>query len=118
MIYEIKMAIVAFRKEGLVSVIIRIWHYLLKWPRYLLFAIKLKRLYRGSNLDLRAWVDFAFTSHGGIIRPLQIRSEILRLLEKIKPSQPEYILEIGTCNGGDIVVAFASCQGGCAYHQR
>jgi predicted O-methyltransferase YrrM len=49
-------------------------------------------------------VDFAFTSHGGIIRPLQIRSEILRLLEKIKPSHPKYVLEIGTCNGGTLLL--------------
>jgi hypothetical protein len=98
MLYELKMAGQLFRKEGLMSVMNRTWHYVFKLPRYLLFSFK--QMHPGQDLDLHDLVNYAFTGGGGLITPLQVRSEILQLLKIIELRAPKYILEIGTSNGG------------------
>jgi predicted O-methyltransferase YrrM len=100
MLYELKMASQLFRKEGLMSVMNRTWHYVFKLPRYLLFWFK--QMHPGRDLELHEWVNFAFTGCGGLIMPLQIRSEILQLLKIIELRMPKYVLEIGTSNGGTL----------------
>jgi len=100
MFYEIKIAGQIFRNEGLTSLINRSWRYIFKLPRYLLFALQVK--YLSKHLDLKEWVDMLFTSRNDLIRPLQVRSEILKLLEIIKLRKSKYILEIGTSNGGTL----------------
>ena len=100
MLYELKMAGHLFRKEGLISVMNRTWHYVFKFPRYLLFAFQQMRTSR--DLDLHDLVNYAFTGCGGLIMPLQVRSEILQLLNVIRSKLPKYVLEIGTSNGGTL----------------
>lgn len=100
MLYELKMAGQLFRKEGLISVMNRTWHYVFKLPRYLLFSFK--QMHPGRDLDLHEWVNFAFTDYGGLIMPLQVRSEILQLINIIQLKPPKYVLEIGTSNGGTL----------------
>jgi predicted O-methyltransferase YrrM len=100
MLYEMKMAVQLFREEGLISVAHRTWHYVLKLPRYLLFSFMQK--YSGRDLDLHDLVNYAFTGGGGLIMPLQVRSEILLLLYIIKSKPPKNVLEIGTSNGGTL----------------
>jgi|WetSurMetagenome_2_1015567.scaffolds.fasta_scaffold10409_5 predicted O-methyltransferase YrrM len=100
MLYELKMAGQLFRKEGFMSVMSRTWHYVFKLPRYLLFSFK--QMHPGRDLELHEWVNFAFTGCGGLIMPLQVRSEILQLLKIIELRAPKYILEIGTSNGGTL----------------
>jgi predicted O-methyltransferase YrrM len=96
------MARQILRREGLASCARRTWHYIYKWPSYLLFAMKMMRLNSGCGLDLHKWVNFAFTGYSNLIMPLQIRSEILQLLDSIQSRPPKYILEIGTSNGGTL----------------
>jgi predicted O-methyltransferase YrrM len=102
MLYEIKMALQILRREGLSSFVSRTYQYIFKWPRYLLFSLKMMRLNPGWNLELHEWVNFAFTGYGGLIMPLQVRSEILQLLNVIQLRPPKYVLEIGTSNGGTL----------------
>ena len=47
-------------------------------------------------------VDFAFAACGGIMRPNQIRSELLTLLGLVKKSRPKIVMEIGTEAGGTL----------------
>jgi predicted O-methyltransferase YrrM len=100
MLYEMKMATQFFHKEGLMSVLHRTWQYVLKLPRYLFFSFKQIRL--GRDLDLHDLVNYAFTGGGGLIKPLQVRSEIMQLINIIKSKPPKYVLEIGTSNGGTL----------------
>lgn len=102
MLYEMKMAGRILRKEGPVAVINRTWRYILKWPRYLFFSFRIKHLHLGRNLDFHDLVNYAFTGGGGLIKPLQVRSEILQLLKIIELRAPKYVLEIGTANGGTL----------------
>lgn len=64
---------------------------------FVLIAIPGKKF---GNLD--DLIDYGFKVGGGLIRPLQIRSEIKRLLEIVVERNPEVILEIGTYNGGTL----------------
>ena len=100
MLYEMKIASQLFRKEGLISVMNRTWHYVFKMPRYLLFSFKQRHF--GRKFDLHDLVSYAFTGGGGLIMPLQVRSEILQLLKIIKLKSPKYVLEVGTSNGGTL----------------
>lgn len=102
MLYEIKIAVQILRREGLASFVSRTCQYIIKWPRYLLFLLKMMCLNPGWNLGLHEWVNFAFTGYGGLIMPLQVRSEILQLLNVIQSKPPKYVLEIGTSNGGTL----------------
>ena len=52
-------------------------------------------------------VSLAFDGFGGMIRPFQIREELLALVETLERERPERILEIGTANGGTL---FALCR--------
>ena len=72
MLYEMKMAGQLFRKEGLISVMNRTLHYVLKMPRFLLFYFKQRHL--GRKFDLHELVSYAFNGGGGLIMPLQVRS--------------------------------------------
>jgi len=112
MLYELKMAGQLFRKEGLMSVMNRTWHYVVKLPRYLLFSFK--QMHPGRDLDLHDLVNCAFTGGGGLIMPLQVRSEIIQLLETIKLRPPKYVLEIGTSNGGTLfLLSRIATEDGC-----
>jgi predicted O-methyltransferase YrrM len=114
MFYEVKMAGRILRKEGPVAVISRTWRYILKWPRYLFFSFRIKHFRLGRNLDAHEWVNFAFNSDDGLIRPLQVRSEILQLLKIIQLEPPKYILEIGTSNGGTLFLfSRVAAEDGC-----
>jgi predicted O-methyltransferase YrrM len=47
-------------------------------------------------------VDFCFYGVCGLIRPLQIRSEILELLRILDRIKPDVLVEIGTYSGGTL----------------
>jgi predicted O-methyltransferase YrrM len=55
-------------------------------------------LLRDSAVEAQVWMDALWRSH--FFRPLQKRSEILRLLERVRESKPETILEVGAAGGG------------------
>ena len=48
------------------------------------------------------WIDTVDRCPFGILRPLQIRSELLGLLRHLQTNPPQRLLEIGTANGGTL----------------
>lgn len=53
-------------------------------------------------LSLSELVDTSFSVLGGMIRPLQIREEIIELLRILNEIKPKVLIEIGTANGGTL----------------
>ncbi len=84
-----------------------LWH-LIQNPFYkikLIFYVwyfkkKVKKMNR--NYTLESLINFSKESCEGLIRPQQIKSEILSLLRILKQVRPKYILEIGTADGGTL----------------
>ena len=65
---------------------------------YMTFDIKkLNKNYTSESL-----IDYAFNKNEGLIKPFQIKSEILRLLKIIKKEKPKIVIEIGTAGGGTL----------------
>jgi predicted O-methyltransferase YrrM len=54
------------------------------------------------TLDDQIDLAFRFSSHGFSIVPMQVRSELRRLLERLAASPPRAVLEIGTAAGGTL----------------
>ena len=50
-------------------------------------------------------VDFLFSKDAKLIKPMQIREEILELARRIEKKRPSVILEIGTARGGTLFLA-------------
>ncbi len=57
---------------------------------------------RQERLGFNEYLDFIVTAAGGLFRPLQVRSEVLSMLELVKQLEPKVVLEIGTANGGTL----------------
>ena len=69
----------------------------------LLYAWRLRGLrHAGRDLPLPALVDFAFSGVRPKIKPWQVRSELLALLEAVCALRPTRVLEIGTARGGTL----------------
>lgn len=47
-------------------------------------------------------VDSLFRFSGGFFEPIQIREEIIGLLEEVRNLRPRYIVEVGTAGGGTL----------------
>lgn len=69
-----------------------------------LYAKKIKN-FKSTNID--EIIEYCFTVFGGIIRPLQIKSEFRSFLEVFKNKKPKIILEIGAASGGSL---FSLCK--------
>jgi cephalosporin hydroxylase len=48
--------------------------------------------------------DFSWNFYNGLIRPMQIKEEFVELLKIFQELNPKYILEIGTANGGTLIL--------------
>lgn len=55
----------------------------------------------GPVENIKQAVDFAW-GFGGVIQPVQLRSEILGLMQLVQALKPKTVLEIGTDNGGTL----------------
>lgn len=66
-----------------------------------------KRLSRFSSDDVDAVIDYGFNVLGGLIRPVQIRSEFKSFLLLFQEKKPQVILEIGVDKGGSL---FSFCK--------
>ncbi|KUK16874.1 class I SAM-dependent methyltransferase [Thermococcus sibiricus] len=61
------------------------------------------RKIKGINFrSIEELVDFSFNRFHGLIRPMQIREEIIELLKILSKRKPKVVLEIGTANGGTL----------------
>lgn len=66
--------------------------------KLLLSVFQLKAT-RGS---MEGYLDLILGAAGGLYKPLQIRSEILGMLEVVSKNRPHRVMEIGTANGGTL----------------
>jgi len=104
----VERALEIARNEGLLTLAKRSWDFVKfklnfreKYHRAMIpYAIwKIKRVNFNSIEKL---VDFSFNWLGGLIRPMQVREEIIELLKLLSEIKPKVILEIGTANGGTL----------------
>jgi predicted O-methyltransferase YrrM len=51
-----------------------------------------------------AVIDFSFSACDGLIRPQQVRSEIVQLATLVRGRQPKTVVEIGTATGGTLFI--------------
>ena len=58
---------------------------------------------RGKRFGgIPALLDFAYTTCGGVVKPMQVREEVAELLELLWQRRPRSVLEIGTASGGTL----------------
>jgi predicted O-methyltransferase YrrM len=96
--YELRITWRTIRKEGfgVLSNKIRIYFKDLFGALVFLFA-------RSPEPKPEAVLNFTWDAGSGLIRPAQIKSELLELLNWIaERPQPRTVLEIGTCGGGTL----------------
>ncbi len=96
-------AIEILTKEGVKSFSKKALRYMAKRARIFIFPcalLKIKHL--NKDFSLNELLDFAFNDFGGLIKPVQVRSEILELLRIVDGIKPKVILEIGTADGGTL----------------
>ena len=77
-----------------------------RWAREFLlvcYATVTARPYT-RNLDQEKFIDFVFTGYRGLMKPLQNKLEIARLVNIVKDKSPGTILEIGTSGGGTLAL--------------
>ncbi len=100
LIYLLKRTVAVFKEQGPAALIRNIASYIAKLIFIPHFLIK-SRSYT-SKSDLNLLLKFVYEDSAGLMKPIQVRSEILGLLKKIKEIKPSNILEIGTANGGTL----------------
>jgi len=99
MCQTLKSVIGIWKKEGPRSVIKRAITYT-QWIIYYPYCfLKIGKL---NNPD-KAF-RFAFEKCKGLIEPAQVQTEISQILEILKKEKPKYVMEIGTGNGGNLLL--------------
>ena len=109
LVYLYKRTLSVFKEKGLAAVLKEIWVYLVKLFHIPYFYYKSKQYGRAG--DIEKLLDFVYQESGGLMRPIQVKSEILRLLEILEAIKPTNVLEIGTANGGTLFLFTRVCSG-------
>lgn len=65
-----------------------------------MLRFKIKQFH--NKYSVESLVDFAYNTYEGIIKPKQKKSEIIQLLNLLKPQKLHVIIEIGTMKGGTL----------------
>lgn len=89
----LKRAVRVLREEGVVT---------LGRKSPFIFPYALLKIKNFNTNSLDELVDFAFNDIGGLIKPCQVRDEILEMLRILDKMMPKTILEIGTAGGGTL----------------
>lgn len=98
-------ALEVIRTEGIAEFLRKALAYVRLEPLILPYALlEIRRVNSNSLDDL---IDFCLHGVGGLIRPLQIRDEIMELLRILNKTKPRVIIEIGTAGGGTL---FSFCR--------
>jgi len=104
MFQELKTSFELLRKEEFSKFVRVNLEYI--WKHYLFIPILPYTIYKIKRFDidndLNKLVNFTYTFFYGLIKPLQVRYELLELIKYIKKEKPKYILEIGTSLGGTL----------------
>ena len=99
MSYEIKRIRNAIKREGVLSLAGKSFRY----TRARIYASLVKSQIRGfKDKNSKEIVQFSFNNFKGLIKPMQVKSEITKLLEILEKNRPRVIIEIGTANGGTL----------------
>jgi len=69
-------------------------------PFYPYAIYRIKKI--DKSYDLEKLLDFTFNFCFGLIKPLQVKYELIEMLNILKKEKPKYILEIGTAFGGTL----------------
>jgi len=103
---NIRLAKKTVREEGLVTLLKKTARVIIRdGIRIILLPFYQKKIDKLKNeKDWSKTLAFALDEHNQIIKPMQIASEIKRLLELLAGSKPRYVLEIGTANGGTLLL--------------
>ena len=103
MFYELTATLKTLREEGAGSLAKKLVIYFSQLLSSFRFA--LARRPRAERPE--AVVDFAMNVAGGLIRPAQVRSEMVELAQIVGEKRPRVVVEIGTAMGGTLF-AFAT----------
>lgn len=96
-------AIEILRKEGVKIFFVKVLAYMAKRAQiFILPFVALRIRHFGQKCTPDELVNLAFEDFMGLIKPMQIRSEISELLKIVDRIKPKVILEIGTANGGTL----------------
>jgi cephalosporin hydroxylase len=99
-VYELQIGWKTIRKEGLGSLLTKIGMYLAQILRASRFLVSHPAIPQSAD----AAVDYAQNIGQGLFEPGQVRSEILELTRIIGKLRPRTVLEIGTANGGTLLL--------------
>lgn len=104
MFKELRASIQALREEEFQDGVRITLEYL--WKQYLVLPLlpyvmhKIRKVEPSNDVD--RLVDFTYRFMHGLLRPLQVRGELVQLVKEIQKQKPRYILEIGTALGGTL----------------
>ncbi len=100
----LKRAMVILREKGTLALarvaLIYLTRAILEIIYFLSYRSKIRNF--SSYSDLNELIDFTYNQCHGLIKPLQLRYEILGLLTILEKTRPKSILEIGTASGGTL----------------
>jgi len=98
----LKRAYNVLRVEGLSSFRSKALWWIQEFSRVCYATVTVRSFTRDH--EPKQLVDFVFKSYGGLLKPLQIKDEIIRLVQIVKDKNPSTILEIGTACGGTLLL--------------
>jgi len=97
-------AITIFREKGILELIERFLYFITKIFIDIFYIpilfLRIKNFYKIH--DLKKLINFVFEENWKVLKPSQIREEILELLIILNKIKPKFIIEIGTCRGGTL----------------
>lgn len=101
LIKKVLYKIVLKIKEGELNSLIKRPLFKMRQIFYVLYLrLNLKNL--NKRYTTESLINFVFSYGEHLINPLQVRSEILNLIQILKKEKPKFILEIGTASGGTL----------------
>lgn len=87
------------QEHGMIFILNRVIHRLNELLITPYAILKIKTL---NEYDIEKYINISFNHFKGLIRPFQFKYEIFELMKLLKNKKPEYIIEIGTANGGTL----------------
>jgi cephalosporin hydroxylase len=112
MVNMLKRAVQIAKEEGFLSLTKGVYRHIYYNALSLFGTIEVilfKRHFYQSINQLKSLADllnfaYSFRVFGLTLRPFQIKEEILKLLELLKDMEPKVVLEIGTAEGGTLLL--------------
>lgn len=98
--YFIRQAGLIFKKNGPRALIQKFIIYPLNIIYGLYCCLTIKRAIR--DIKLEESVDFVFNRCRGLIKPFQVKSELLEFIREVERARPRIVVEIGTAIGGSL----------------